>query len=86
MGMNRQPILVRLELLFRVANGARRFQAVHFWHLYIHENHVEGLILQELEHGPSRGCDSNRMPALLQDACGHSLIYQVVLREQDGES
>jgi hypothetical protein len=38
--------LSTLSMFFSGSNGFRSFEAVHFGHLHVHENQIEGLILE----------------------------------------
>ena len=67
----------------RVADAARRLEAVHLGHLHVHEHQVVGDRLESPERFGAVGHGVGPQPQLLQDAEGHLLVGDVVLGQQD---
>ena len=63
----------------------RGFEPVHFRHLHIHQDQVEGLFLPCRQRLPSGLGQNDRVSSLLQESHRYSLVYQVVFRQQDPE-
>ena len=67
------------------ANGGSCLEAVHLRHLHVHQHQVERLAGHASSASRPLFCHLNDMSALFEYAHGHSLIDDVVFREQDVE-
>ena len=70
---------------FLLANSAGGGESIHFGHLDVHENDVEVLQLKGFDGFATVFDTDDRMPALLQNACGDALIHGVVFGQQNLE-
>jgi len=70
---------------FLFSNQGGRLPSVHFRHLHIHQNEVEGLLLPSGQRLLSGLGENHRMPSFLEESHGYLLVHEVVLCEQDLE-
>ena len=72
-----------LTILFPSSDGDRRFYAVHFRHLNVHENQVKALAAESREGLFSIARDNNYVAAFLKQSSRELLIDRVVLCQKD---
>ncbi len=65
------------------ANGGRGGEAIHLWHLHIHENHVEWFSGMCLDRRPAVVDHVYGVVRLFENADREPLIDAIVLREED---
>ena len=70
-------------LIFAVADSCGCFQAVHFGHLYVHQDEIEGLRAEGCQRLQAVTCDHDGMAGFFEHALGDSLVDYVVLGEQN---
>ena len=84
-GMGRQgrDVDVASRRGLALSNGPECLEAVHRGHLQIHEDGVEIVGLERLEHLKAVRDDDYRMAHPLEHPDGHFLVHRMVLRQQD---
>ena len=80
---SRRPFRIAHPFLF--SNQGRGLEPIHFRHLHIHQDQVEGLFLPCRQRLPSGLRQNDRVSSLLQESHRHFLVYQIVFRQQDPE-
>ena len=73
-------------IAFRGADGHGRFEAIHFRHLYVHQDQVEGLREEGVVSFFAVVGDDHLMAAFLQQPDGQLLIDGAVFGQQDPQA
>ena len=69
-----------------LANTARGLQAVHAWHLYVHQHSVKTLLCQLIERFLTAGGQYNLCACPLQQLGCHLLVGLTVVNQQQPQS
>ena len=69
--------------VFTQADGRGCFDAVHFGHLHVHENHVVLAIAEELHRFGSIRGRTHTMPAGFENSHQQAPVHGVIFRDED---